>query len=1026
MFQSRNNHNVYMGANHIIINMNGVYKGFVFTLLLIALVTLGAKDVPAAVGDDLKFRGTVQDVNGSRLNNSLINITIWEMSGTGPQLIGSNSTYSNESGGFNFTNVTGNVSWLYQVVVTYTNQTTGVVDYVGPSTPQFPYSAFVPPPLETNIDFYLRPAGTINITAINSTGDNISFWYQVKDIKLGYTIASNFGSSNYVQEKIIYVPRDRNYSIMVNANQSVPVSFEWNNFSATSDYDVDSLSKYNVTNHTLHKQFNCTDLPVQIYGYVNATGIDGWDDFAIVTYLLEPGSMVYLGAKFPYNMSFGPEIHNSSDSYNLTSGFYNITLPSSTEATNALLFAAAKNGSDYYGGFRNISLNSSQEINFTMYGLLGNETNITVQDAGNNSVDKNISTKKQAFNLVNATTNATLENVNAHMEIKVDYSNSSLYNCTEFTFMTDLNGENGTFYIPLINATGIKEINVYSMDYVPRRVGTRTADEIQANNNITMSAFIKDGGIDPNYPISKSNLKAFVYMSNSTCSIPYPQYISAGEDPCLIAGDVTMDMFNPLPAIIGGGKVDFSVKMPSTGIEVKYINVDFLASGPPDAKFDRAQTESTAGDLFSAALRFGSMGPTIYDYVLIGMPYTEGNTSQTGLDEAEVNMSIPLFYDENWNVIWNTDTDGINGTNLAGNHSHYETYYDEWETLMNGTTCTRTAITDASQINATHPCYIDTSRNLIWVRIPHFDGNSIRPAGGVITATPQNGGVTPGGGGGTAPEKMPSVSHRFDKIEPGAAVSMSINKTGLDFTQIQVEVKNRANDVRLTITKLATQPASVVHNVTGRVYQYVEIDRSDNINDTNIQTASIKFKVNNTWISGNNIDKNNVYLNRYANNQWNRLSTTMVSEDANYTYYSTVTPGFSVFVITGEAAAAQVCTPGAKQCVGDDLQECKSDGSAWETTETCQYGCDPTNFVCYSELQPVCTLDTKRCTGDNLEQCSSDGMQWTVSETCTYGCNSTTLTCKSAPEDYAWLLYLAVIVVIIVIIVGAVIAKKKL
>jgi PGF-pre-PGF domain-containing protein len=282
-------------------------------------------------------------------------------------------------------------------------------------------------------------------------------------------------------------------------------------------------------------------------------------------------------------------------------------------------------------------------------------------------------------------------------------------------------------------------------------------------------------------------------------------------------------------------------------------------------------------------------------------------------------------------------------------------------------------------------------------------------------------------GSGPEPEitPKPDASQSWDKIEPGAAVSMSIEKEGLDFTQIRVEVRNRANEVRLTIRKLAAQPASVVHNVTGRAYQYVEIGK-ENINDTNVQAASIRFRVNKTWISDNNIDKNKVYMNRYANNQWNRLTTTLVTEDANYVYYSAVTPGFSTFVVTGEIAA-QVCTPDAKQCVGNDLQQCLSDGSAWETSETCQYGCDPTNLVCYSEPQPVCAAGTKRCMGDNLEQCSSDGMQWTVSEACTYGCNSTTLACKSAPADYTWL-YLVIVVVIIIIIyvAGTKNLRKKL
>lgn len=298
------------------------------------------------------------------------------------------------------------------------------------------------------------------------------------------------------------------------------------------------------------------------------------------------------------------------------------------------------------------------------------------------------------------------------------------------------------------------------------------------------------------------------------------------------------------------------------------------------------------------------------------------------------------------------------------------------------------------------------------------------------TVNVRGSGYIPGTGPGTQPTTTkPDVIQSWDKIEPGAAVSMNIEKEGLDFTQIRVEVRNKANDVRISVTKLAAQPADVVHNVTGRVYQYVEIERSSSINDTNIQAASIRFRVNNTWISANNIDKNKVYMNRYANNQWNRLTTTLVTEDANHVYYSAVTPGFSTFVVTGEAAAAQVCTPDAKRCSGDDLQQCMSDGSAWETTETCQYGCDPTALTCRSAPQPVCTASAKRCVGDNLEQCSSDGMQWDVSETCTYGCDSAALTCKSAPvvtDIWLYVVIIAVIIIIIIYVLGTKNLRKKL
>jgi len=788
------------------------YRLFLVVGLILVLVSLGFVNA-------WEFNGTVRDINGNYLNNSLINITIWTMGQTGPSLVGANSTTSNESGWFNLS-VSENSSWMYKPVITHTNSTTNAIDYIGQSLPEFPYREFAN---TSDINFYLRPAGTINITAINESGARISFQYQVKDTKLGYPIAESF--TNYVQEAIVYVPRDRNYSIMIYPNESLPVSFDWNNFTASSSYNiVTGLSTYNVTTHTVQKTFNTTINFIRITGYIqNSTGDDfaDWNEFRVIPYILEPGNMIYMGsdAAMPYNMSAwnhntcgfttitnetGAWINSTgyqltsgkynynitaiwandsgeynisvtlgnatvsetglvtnatattwenvsisytyyeacSDEYNLTSGFYNITVPGPAESVTYILFATARNGSNYYGGYRNISLSysdSSTELNFTMYPLMSTDwgsanSNISMNDATDWS-PINISTAKQQFNIVNSS-NVTISNTNFHLEVKVDYSD---YGAREFTFMTDISSGNATIYLPLLNAS-VKEINVFSQSYAPKRVSTKTTIQILTNPNITMTTF-NPGDIDGE--VLPANIQVALYKSNSSCDVPNP------DSSCVIADSATMDpnaddAFNPLSAVIGGGKLSFRMGLLSSGIIVEYVDVDMLASGPPDALFDDSATTSTSGT-FSSAMRFGSNGPTIYDHVLISIPYTEGSSSQTGLNEnADVNMSIPVLYDEDWNVIWNASLNGTNGTALAGNYSHYSTHSSDWNTLMNQNNCTR----NQSEFNSTNPCYIDTSNNRIWIRLPHFSGTQPSIVGNVITATSSS--TTSTDGGGTA------------------------------------------------------------------------------------------------------------------------------------------------------------------------------------------------------------------------------------------------------------------------------------
>src|SRR3989338_5131713 len=672
------------------------------------------------------LNGTAYNVNGNRLNNTQIIVNIgYFPGGTPPSYLSPNTTSSDENGNFNLS-VYDNSSYQYQITLRHTNSTTGAVDFVGQSLPYFPYLQ-VSGGINTN--FYLKPAGTINISAINRTGANIGFGYQVKDTQLGYTIDSNFSGSGGIKYATIYVPTDRNYSIMIYPSGSMPLTFNWNNFTSASSYGfgTNDISTYNYTTKVVNKLFNTTSTFVSASGYLNATsvGVAAWESMIAIPYLLQPGNMVFMNdagwGSLPFNMS---SWNSASDFYNITDGFYNITLPGPEEEQTILLFFTAKNGSNF-GAFRNVtvSISTSQlSNNITMYGLLGNlVANLTLQNAADPSPSATIKaeTKKQVFYFTNSSSNATIVlPLEAHVEIDVDYSN---YGAREFTFMADASSGANNFSIPLLNMTGVKEINVFTQNFAPKRVSTKTANQIISNNNISLGIF-NPQALDGT---SGSSISIIMYKSNSTCDVPSP---SAG---CILGSPTDGAAFNPISTIMGGGKISF--RMSLNNVSVHYVNVDMLASGPPDALFeDNADVNETRTNGFGKIMRFGSEGPKIYDYVLVSMPYTEGSSSQAGLNEsASVNLSIPVFYDENWNIIWNSTTNSTNMDRFAGNYSHYSTRKTEWESLANETICT----INASIINRTTPCYIDTDANKIWVRLPHFSGTGPLAEGDSVNDT---------------------------------------------------------------------------------------------------------------------------------------------------------------------------------------------------------------------------------------------------------------------------------------------------
>ena len=214
---------------------------------------------------------------------------------------------------------------------------------------------------------------------------------------------------------------------------------------------------------------------------------------------------------------------------------------------------------------------------------------------------------------------------------------------------------------------------------------------------------------------------------------------------------------------------------------------------------------------------------------------------------------------------------------------------------------------------------------------------------------------TGGGGGGLMPTSSnKTFTKSWTKITPGNVTIIKLNRKEIGIHEIQINVINQANNVKITVTKLDGMPASVTHEVTGRIYQYIEIDAT-NMDDEKIDNATIQFKVEKTWINQNQINKSTVALNRYTN-RWTKLVTKMLREDNEYVYFESDTPGFSNYAITGDIISAAgeepgeqpepPCTPSEKRCSGNNLQECSSDGASWNTVESCQYGCE--NKACKS------------------------------------------------------------------------------
>jgi hypothetical protein len=182
------------------------------------------------------FRGYTYNETNVTLNNTIVSIEVYSMGGQGPTLVTTYLNSSNETGFFNVSDILAGQQYMYKPVLKHylNNETTGTLDWIGQSLPQFPYQMISSLTVNSPMNFYLRKGGTIylNASGLNNTGIivPVAFKYVIKDTRMGYPVAENFSVE---QQDVgpIHVPLERNYSIMIIPNRSLPVSYELNNLS---------------------------------------------------------------------------------------------------------------------------------------------------------------------------------------------------------------------------------------------------------------------------------------------------------------------------------------------------------------------------------------------------------------------------------------------------------------------------------------------------------------------------------------------------------------------------------------------------------------------------------------------------------------------------------------------------------------------------------------------------------------------------------------------------------------------------
>ncbi|MEA3379073.1 MAG: PGF-pre-PGF domain-containing protein [Nanoarchaeota archaeon] len=876
------------------------------------------------------FAGTVKNETAALIEKANVSMYKVILSSTGPpteELL--SSTTTNANGIFTFTDLnistrcpTSTVNYpglntaclteMYKVRIKY--NTTANVTHTGPITPAFPKAMVfgfegskggmegnaIPPSLNGST-FYLQPATTLRLYAHNGTKGSIGFGYEIIDQNLGFPIETNIRRSSASSIDVV-VPLGRNYTVMMLRD---PLVFSSGAECADSGMPSDKCpSPPQSESVTITSADNGTIIDVnkslhyseyRMYGCIDVTGNTSAVNVTQIVQKLVPwqGFIPPMDAKISnINLSDNATL-NYSDARCIGGGFafYNISVMGSTSGIDYLMeFYAANQSSlsasatEHFMALPNVTVTANTPLNITLRKLVGN------YKAGGSGNSENTSKvkitlmmrqsyatgqdPKEACHPDNATEIASGKCAYATDSfIEIELKDNYIYGGNKLHYMIQSIDNVGTFYMPMLASSKMK-IKVYSQRGAPIEKTIR-ADR---SNNITIYPFApfdpqKSRGMNSS---EKSGMNICFYRNSASCN-----KINRSDASCLL-NCYDAQSFNPMQAMLAG-KVNLKVN--TSKVDIYFINVDLLASGPPNPDMtENPFNSSLSASSFTQAWQFGSMAPKLYDYVYVGVKY---NSSVNEGSNWHYNMTIPKVYDEDGNKAWSYSD---NGTAVPEEYSEYNG--TEYIDFLTGNMLCNNSIGNSNF--ASSKCYMETTGNWFWLKIPHFSlveptSEGLGPGAATTTTTT----TTTSSAGGT-PLGI-AVATTWATIEVNENIKMEIHNSNIPITEIAFTSLKELSDVKIKVKEFKDKPEELV-KLSDKTYKYMEIEK-ENIENDDISKVEIRFKVDKSWLKENGLKSTEISLFRFEDDAWNQLKTDKVLEDEESVKYIARTDGLSYLAI---------------------------------------------------------------------------------------------------------------------------------
>ncbi len=136
------------------------------------------------------------------------------------------------------------------------------------------------------------------------------------------------------------------------------------------------------------------------------------------------------------------------------------------------------------------------------------------------------------------------------------------------------------------------------------------------------------------------------------------------------------------------------------------------------------------------------------------------------------------------------------------------------------------------------------------------------------------------------------------RLYPKTPTAIPVTIAGAAITEFVVSVQKLASNVLISVKRLEELPAEVP-SPGGSVYRLLEFSKA-NLDDDNIESLAARFKVNDSWLSSNDLNRSSVVMLRYSGGRWTALRTSLYKRDDHFSYFESELPGFSLFAIKAE------------------------------------------------------------------------------------------------------------------------------